>query len=92
MPPSQNPNRPRNDEGDATLVVVFILLAIFGLFFYIAYSRLHLRASQLLELGLYPLLAGVFCFEWVRYQATKRAKLEEAWPRPVPSISERTIS
>ncbi len=92
MPPNQNPNRPRNDGADATLVAVVIFLAIFGLVFYVAYSRLHLRANQLVELGLYPLLAGVFLYEWVRYQATKKVKLEEAWPRPVPAISQQTVS
>ncbi len=92
MPPNQQPNRPRNDGADAMLVAVFFFLGIISVVFYIAYSRLHIRANELLELAFYPLLAGIFLYEWIRYQATKKVKLEEAWPRPVPTISQSTVS
>ena len=92
MPPQQQPNRPRNDGQDAMLLASLFVCAVFGLAFYLAYSRLHIRANQLVELAIYPLLGCIFAYEWARYQATKKARLEEAWPRPVPHIAPSTVS
>ena len=88
MPPNQqNRPRPRNDAEDAMLLVWLLLFAVAGVVYYLAYSRFHLRAGQLVELTLYPLLVLVFLYEWLRYAATREGKMEEAWPRPVPYIS-----
>lgn len=88
MPPSQqNRPRPRNDAEDAMLLVWLLFFAVAGVVYFIAYSRYHLRANQLVELTFYPLLVAVFLYEWLRYAATREVKMEEAWPRPVPYIS-----
>ena len=88
MPSSQqNRPRPRNDAEDAMLLVWLLLFAVTGVVYYLAYSRFHLRANQLVELTFYPLLVLVFLYEWLRYAATREGKMEEAWPRPVPYIS-----
>lgn len=85
-----NPNdrpRPRNDAADTVLLLSLVLMALIGIGYYIVYSRLHLRPKQLVELTLYPLLVGAFLYESARYAATRRAKMEEVWPRPIPYIS-----
>ena len=74
MPPKQNPTDPGTTDRTPRCWRLFVC-AIFGLAFYLAYSRLHLRANQLVELAFYPLLGGIFAFEWARYQATKKASL-----------------
>jgi type IV secretory pathway TraG/TraD family ATPase VirD4 len=71
------------------LLVWLLLFAVAGVVYYLAYSRFHIRANQLVELSLYPLLVAVFLYEWLRYVATREVKMEEAWPRPVPYISPR---
>ena len=83
----QNRPRPRNDAEDAMLLVWLLLFAVTGVVYYLAYSRFHLRANQLVELTFYPLLVLVFLYEWLRYAATREGKMEEAWPRPIPYIS-----
>ncbi|HEY6414145.1 MAG TPA: type IV secretory system conjugative DNA transfer family protein [Edaphobacter sp.] len=85
--PQQNRPRPRNDADDAMLLAWLFLFAIAGVFYYVAYCRFHLRAPQLIELTVYPLLAAVFLYEWLRYAVTRKARMEEVWPRPVPYIS-----
>ncbi len=85
--PQQNRTRHRNDAEDGMLLVWILLFAVAGAVYYLAYSRFHIRADQLVELTIYPLLAAAFAYEWLRYQATKKARMEEAWPRPIPNIS-----
>ncbi len=85
--PQQNRTRNRNDAEDGMLLVWILLFAVAGAVYYLAYSRFHIRANQLVELTIYPLLAATFAYEWLRYQATKKARMEEAWPRPIPNIS-----
>ncbi len=84
--PQQRP-RPRNDGADALLVVSLIVVGLACVVYYIIYIRFHVRPTQLVELSLYPLLFGVFLYEWARYGSTKKARMEEAWPRPIPYIS-----
>jgi hypothetical protein len=81
--------RRQNDAQDAILVAWVLILAIVGILYFLAYDRLHVRAGQLVELTVYPLLVGVFAWEVLRYKATKPAEMEEAWPRPIPFVSKK---
>ena len=81
--------RRQNDAQDAVLVGWVLILGIVGILYFLAYDRLHVRAGQLVELTIYPLLLGVFAWEALRYKATKVAKMEEAWPRPIPHVSKK---
>jgi len=77
------------DSQDAFLVGWVLLLAIFGLIYFLAYDRMHVRAGQLVEMTIYPLLAAIFLWEALRYKATKTAKMEAVWPRPIPFVTRR---
>ena len=79
----------RIDAQDAVLVGWVLILGIVGILYFLAYDRLHVRAGQLVELSIYPLLLGIFAWEVLRYRATKVAKMEEAWPRPIPYVSKK---
>ena len=84
-PTQQIRQRPRNDAEDAMILVWILLAAAAGVVYYLAYSRFHLRPNQLVELTLYPTLVAYFLYECLRYAATRKSKLEEAWPRPNPA-------
>jgi hypothetical protein len=83
----ENPYRRHNDGQDAVLLGWVLILGIFGILYFLAYDRLHVRADQLVEITIYPLLVAVFLWELLRYKATKRNEMEAAWPRPVPHVS-----
>jgi hypothetical protein len=85
--PREYPYRRHNDAQDAVLLGWVLILGIFGIFYFLAYDRLHVRAGQLVEITIYPLLLAVFLWEVLRYKATKRNEMEAAWPRPVPCVS-----
>ncbi len=69
------------------LLLWLLLFGVAGMVYYLACSRFHVRANQLVELTIYPLLGAIFLHEWLRYAATRKAKMEQVWPRPVPYIS-----
>ena len=81
-----NPYRRHNDAQDAVLLGWVLILGIFSILYFLAYDRLHVRAGQLVEITIYPLLIAVFLWELLRYKATKRNEMEAAWPRPVPHV------
>ena len=85
--PREYPYRRHNDAQDAVLLGWVLILGIFGILYFLAYDRLHVRAGQLVEITIYPLLVAVFLWEVLRYKATKRNEMEAAWPRPVPYVS-----
>jgi type IV secretory pathway TraG/TraD family ATPase VirD4 len=85
--PLEYPYRRHNDAQDAVLLGWVLILGILGILYFLAYDRLHVRASQLVEITIYPLLVAVFLWEVLRYKATKRNEMEAAWPRPVPNVS-----
>ena len=88
MPPSSYEKpRPRNDSTDALLILTLVVMAVMCAVFYLAYSRLHVRPAQLVELSTNLVIGGAFLYEWVRYMATRKEKMEAAWPRPIPRIS-----
>ena len=80
----------RQDDGqDAVLLGWVLILGILGILYFLAYDRLHVRVSQLVEMSIYPLLTGAFLWEVLRYKATKRNRMDAAWPRPIPYVSRR---
>jgi hypothetical protein len=81
------PYRRQNDAQDAVLLGWVLILGILGVVYFVAYDRLHVRASQLVEFTIYPLLVAVFLWEVLRFKATKKTEMEAAWPRPIPHIS-----
>jgi Type IV secretory system Conjugative DNA transfer len=85
----ENSYRRHNDAQDAVVLVWVLILGIFGILYFLAYDRLHVRAGQLVEITIYPLLVAVFLWELLRYKATKRNEMEAAWPRPVPYVPRR---
>src|ERR1700758_1840216 len=87
--PRERTVRRQNDAQDAVLLGWVLILGVVGILYFLAYNRLHIRAGQLVEITIYPLLAAVFAWEALRYKATKTAKMEQAWPRPIPFVSNR---
>jgi hypothetical protein len=85
--PRENSYRRHNDAQDAVLLGWILILGILGILYFVAYDRLHVRAGELVEITIYPLLVAVFLWELLRYKATKRNEMEAAWPRPVPHVS-----
>jgi len=85
--PREYPYRRQNDAQDAVLLGWVLILGILGIVYFVAYDRLHVRASQLVEFTIYPLLLAVFLWEMLRFKATKKSEMEAAWPRPIPYIS-----
>jgi hypothetical protein len=85
--PRENSYRRHNDAQDAVLLGWVLILGILGILYFLAYDRLHVRAGQLVEITIYPLLVAVFMWELLRYKATKRNEMEAAWPRPDPYVS-----
>jgi hypothetical protein len=85
--PREYPYRRQNDAQDAVLLGWVLILGILGIVYFVACDRLHVRASQLVEFTIYPLLLAVFLWEVLRFKATKKTEMEAAWPRPIPYIS-----
>ena len=85
----ENPYRRRDDAHDAVLLGWVLILGVLGILYFLAYNRLHVRAGQLVEITIYPLLGAAFGWEFLRYKATKVIKMEEAWPRPIPYVSRK---
>ena len=81
--------RQHNDSQDALLLCWVLIFGIVGILYFLAYNRLHIRAGQLVEITIYPLLAGIFAWEVLRWKATKTARMEQAWPRPIPFVSRK---
>jgi len=79
--------RRHTDAQDALLVAWVLILGIVGVFYFVAWDRLHVRAGQLIELTIYPFLAILFLWEALRYRATRTRTMEEAWPRPIPYVA-----
>jgi hypothetical protein len=89
MPRQEIEYRRQTDAQDAVLLGWVLILGILGILFFVAYDRLHIRASQLVEISTYPLLMAIFLWEVLRYMATKTNKMEDAWPRPIPFVPRR---
>jgi hypothetical protein len=90
------PGYRRTGPEDLAGVVVLLGCAVFGFFWYIAVSRLHLRNDQCLEIFLdcaIVLFGGGLV---VAHFAGRKGKREENWPHPsiaVPTINEaRTLN
>ena len=60
--------RRHNDAQDAVLLGWVLILGIVGILYFLAYDRLHVRAGQLVEITIYPLLLAVFLWEAVAVQ------------------------
>lgn len=71
--------RRHTDAQDALLLAWVLILGVFGVLYFVAYDRLHVRPGQLIEMTVYPLLGAVFLWEVLRYRATRIAKMENAW-------------
>jgi hypothetical protein len=84
--PRERPYHRQDDAQDAVLLGWVLILAILGVLYVVAYDRLHVSATQLVEITIYPLLLAVLGWETLRYKATRVPKMEAAWPRPVPYI------
>ena len=74
------------DAQDALIVAWVLILGVVGILYFVAWDRLHVRASQLIELTFYPFLVFLFLWEALRYRATRTRTMEEAWPRPIPYV------
>ncbi len=90
MAQNEQRTRPHNEAKDAMLFLWVLLLGVLGILYYVACSRLHIEANQLIELSVYPLLGVVFCWEVLRYSITKTRRMEQTWPRPIPYIAPST--
>ena len=59
----ENSYRRHNDAQDAVLLAWVLILGIFGILYFLAYGRLHVRAGQLVEFTIYPLLVAIFLWD-----------------------------
>lgn len=85
------PGYRRTGPEDLAGVVVLLGCAVFGLFWYIAVSRLHLRNDQCLEIFLECAIVFFGSGLVVAHFAVRKQKREENWPHPfiaVPAIKE----
>jgi len=87
--PRERAVRRHDDAQDAVLVGWLLIIGIVAILYFVAYDRLHIRAGQLAEFTIYPLLLVIFAWEFLRYKATKLVKMEGAWPRPIPFVSKK---
>jgi hypothetical protein len=81
--------RRHTDEQDALLLAWVLILGVLGIGYFVAWDRLHVRADQLIEMTIYPLLVLMFLWEILRYRSTRISKMETAWPRPIPHVTRR---
>ena len=79
-PPSRS--APRDPNQEAGVLIAFLPLALLGCLYYLAYARLHLHTSQLIEISIYAAAALWLAWESLRYVATYARQKEEVWPRP----------
>jgi type IV secretory pathway TraG/TraD family ATPase VirD4 len=89
MPPSASRNPARDPNQEALVVVGFISVASVLAVFYLAYARLHIYRSQILELTIYLTVACIMLWEVVRFVATYAREKEENWPHPKLYIERR---
>lgn len=68
------------------MLIAFFVAIVLGLALYVAYTRLHLTATQLIESVLYPALGCLVLWDIVKFFSTAKAKRESLWPRPNPLI------
>ncbi len=88
------PGYRRTGPEDLAGVVVLLGCAVFGFFWYIAVSRLHLRSDQCLEIFLDCAIALFGGGLVVAHFAGRRGKREENWPHPpiaIPALQESRI-
>ncbi len=88
------PGYRRTGPEDLAGVVVLLGCAIFGLFWYIAVSRLHLRNDQCLEMFLDCAIVFFGGSLIVAHFAVRKQRREENWPHPaiaVPATKETKI-
>jgi hypothetical protein len=88
------PGYRRTGPEDLAGVIVLLGCAVFGLFWYIAVSRLHLRNDQCLEIFLDCAIVFFGGGLVIAHFAGRRAKREENWPHPpiaVPVAQESQI-
>jgi Type IV secretory system Conjugative DNA transfer len=88
------PGYRRTGPEDLAGVVVLLGCAVFGFFWYIAVSRLHLRSDQCLEIFLDCAIALFGGGLVVAHFAGRRGKREENWPHPpiaIPPLQESRI-
>jgi len=88
------PGYKRTGPEDLAGVVVLLGCAVFGFFWYIAVSRLHLRSDQCLEIFLDSAIAVFGGGLVVAHLAGRRGKREENWPHPpiaIPALQESRI-
>jgi hypothetical protein len=88
------PGYRRTGPEDLAGVVVLLGCTVFGLFWYIAVSRLHLRNDQCLEIFLDCAISFFGGGLIVAHLIGRRAKREENWPHPaiaIPATKEAKI-
>ena len=79
----QNPYRRHNDAQDAVLLGWVLILGIFGFSISLPMIGCMSRRPASRNDDLSP-AGGLFFWEALRFKATKRNKMEAAWPRPIP--------
>jgi hypothetical protein len=88
------PGYRRTGPEDLAGVVVLLGCAVFGFFWYIAVSRLHLHNDQCLEIFLDCAIVFFGGGLVVAHFAGRKGKLEENWPHPpiaIPALQESRI-
>jgi len=80
------PGYRRTGPEDLAGVVVLLGCAVFGFFWYIAVSRLHLRNDQCLEIFLDCAIVFFGCGMIVAHFAGRKGKREDNWPHPSISV------
>ena len=80
------PGYRRTGPEDLAGVIVLLGCAVFGFFWYIAVSRLHLRNDQCLEIFLDCAIVFFGGGLVIAHFAGRRQKREENWPHPPVTV------
>jgi Type IV secretory system Conjugative DNA transfer len=72
----------RSHEETAAVTLAVLVVAFFGLGFYLLVARFHVRIHQIVELSLYVIavIGAVISIVW--YTRNRKRRIENAWPHP----------
>src|SRR5438105_246964 len=72
----------RSREENASLTLVLLVLALFGVGFYLLVSRFRVRTCQIAELSLYLTALIAALISIVCHARNRKSRMEQTWPHP----------
>jgi GTPase SAR1 family protein len=78
----------RSHDQNGVITMAVVTLALVGIGCYLLLNRFHLRAKQVVELGLYLFRLTAAAISIVWYARNRKKRIENAWPHPPVFISQ----